>query len=282
MALAVSDAAEALSSSDIENKFKMAQVLQIRGDFPRAITVFQNVCVAVERVARANPSAHVELHQIPLSLGHLSEIYLKKEDQQKALALIQCQKKFFEYIASNLPNLESENSTDGASDLPEHDLPDLFREMHATFEMADAPPPRDPQEVVQMVLEAKKKYEQEQAAANLSKLKQIMADREAKKNTSRWLQTLDYIDQHPIRVTLGAVVFMLVFLAITVISFDTRKLAGRDDKAGRRDAGRKAPRAPGQKGADPPHRDPKTTAEEIQKLKDTLESMRKNSGREGL
>jgi hypothetical protein len=262
----------------------MAQVLQIRGDFPRAITVYQNVCFALERVSQANPSSHVELHNIPLSLGKMAEIYIKKEDQQKALACIQCQKKFFEYIASNMPNLESENSADGASDLPEHHLPDLFREMHAAFEMADAPPPRDPQEVVQMVLDAKKKYEQEQATANLAKLKQIMAEREAKKNTSRWLQTLDYLDQHPIRVTLGAVVFMLVFLGLTMISFDTRKMSDRDKKGAKKESARRPTRGPAQRanGTEPPPRDAKTTAEELQKLKDTLENLRKKADRDGL
>jgi hypothetical protein len=35
-----------------------------------------------------------------------------------------------------------------------------------------------------MVLEAKKKYEQQQAAANLARLRQITAEREAKKDTS--------------------------------------------------------------------------------------------------
>jgi hypothetical protein len=232
----------------------------------------------------------VEIHHIPLSLGKLTEIYMKKEDQQKALAFIQCQKKFFEYIAANQPNLEGENSTDGGIDLPEHNLNNLFNEMHAAFDMADAPPPRDPQEVVQMVLEAKKKYEQEQAAANLAKLKQIMAEREAKKDTSRWLQTLDYIDQHPIRVTLGAVVFMLVFLLITITSFDTRRISestkrpAKKEKPGEEKGGKATGGGTGagaKKGGTGrgghEHTHPKVTAEELQKLKETLDNLRKQS-----
>jgi hypothetical protein len=271
----VPDPVEMLTSAEIENKFKMAQVLQIRNDYPRAISVFKSVCLAVERIARANPNSHVELHHIPLSLAKLSEIYVKREDQQKALAFLQCEKKFFEYIASNMPNRESENSTDGADgiDLPEHNLNTLFNEMHAAFDSPDAPPPRDPQEVVQMVLEAKKKYEEEQAAANLEKLKRIMAEREAKKDTSRWLQTLDYIDQHPIKVTFGAVGFMLLFLIITIGTFDRRTIPNRNLSNVGKNTGKGTSHS--HEHPEQPRMNPKMTAEELQKLKETLEKLQK-------
>jgi hypothetical protein len=275
MALAVPDATELLGSSEIENKFKMAQVLHIQNDFPRAMNTYRSVCLAVERVVRANPGANVELHHVPLSLEKLSQIYQKKEDQHKALAFIQCEKKFFEYIAANRPNHEDEDSADGGHEFPDHNLDDLFDEMHRVFDSPDAPPPQDPKEIAQRVMEAKKKYDEEQAAINLKKLQEIMAARKAKLETSRWEQTLDYIDKHPIKVTLAVVIFMAIFLLLTIGSFDIRQFdPSKGVKDLRAEAARKANRN-GHGGGDTPGTDKKMTAEDMKKIKEMIDDLRK-------
>jgi hypothetical protein len=114
-----------------------------------------------------------ELHHVPLSLGKLSEIYQTKEDRHKALALIHLEKKFFEYIAANRSNHRPEDSADSEHELLDHNLNVLFSEMHRVFDSLEGPPPQNPKEIVQRVMEAKKKYDEERAAANLNKLHEI-------------------------------------------------------------------------------------------------------------
>jgi hypothetical protein len=140
-------------------------------------------------------------------------------DTQRALALVKCQSSFVTYMAANK---EHEDSTDGASDAPERDLADLFEDVHAAFKLPEAPPPRDPQDVVKIVMDAMKRSEKETACRNMENLERICGEREAKLNSSRWAQTMHYIDQHPIKMTLGILGFLVTFLLLTLWLIDLR------------------------------------------------------------
>ncbi|OHT05014.1 hypothetical protein TRFO_27321 [Tritrichomonas foetus] len=218
----VKDTASVFNSSTIENNFKIAQVLQIRKEPERALNKYKDVCLSLEKISRNNPGTNLELHFLPLSLGKISEIYKEKNDPEKALAFLVCQRHFFEYMAANRPNHEHENSTDGADgkDLEEHTLEELFEEMHNAFNKEDAPPPRDPQEVVKLFLEAKKKQDEEIAKENMKRLTEMIEERKRKLENSKWEQTLEWINNHPIKLAIGAVVFLGIFLIIALNSFN--------------------------------------------------------------
>ena len=211
-----------LNSSTIENNFKIAQVLQIRKEVDKAMSRYKDVCFSLEKIARNNPGANLELQYIPLSLGKMSDIYKERNDLEKALAFMVCQRHFLEYMAANKPNQEHEDSTDGekGKGFEEHSLEELFSEMHAAFDKEDAPPPKDPQDVVKMFMEAKKKEDEERAKENMKRLNEIMEERKRKLENSKWEQTLEWVNNHPIKLAFGAVVFLVVFLLIALNSFD--------------------------------------------------------------
>jgi hypothetical protein len=224
--------AAVLSASELENRFKMAQVLHIRGDHARAADTYKSVCVSVDRIVRANPGCHSELRHVGLCLAKLSELSQQRQDTNKALAYIQLAKKVVEYVAVNEPNLESEDSADGA-DLPEHSLPDLLDEMRALFDSPDAPPPRDPSEVLQMVLDAKRRSDRQQALENLRLLNRMRDDEQEKRDTSRWAQAKHYVEQHPMRVAVVMIVFCALVAFATALfqeSQDGRKTAEKRPK----------------------------------------------------
>lgn len=280
------DPTSVFNASTIENNYKIAEVLQIRNEIPKAIKRYQDVCLALERITNSNPGAQSELRFAAMSLGKLSEIYQKKEDFDKALAFARCQRGFLEFIANNKPNQEDECSTDGGeAELPEHKLEDLWEQMHAAIDMADAPPPKDPQEVVQLFLEAKKKQDAENARRNMEMLNQIMEEKKKKLETSRWEQTLEWINQHPIKLAISAVVFLGVFLAIALSMFDFEQLdPSRDMRRLREQAAENQRLKREQEGNTETghehhhhhhHSDQKMSAEDMQKFQEMVEELKK-------
>lgn len=274
-----------LNSSAIENNFKIAQVLKIRGEIPHAINKFKDVCYSLEKVVKMNPSAQCELHFIPMSLGELSKIYQEKEDIEKALAFTKCQRAFLEFMANNKPNQEGECSTDGGEDeLPEHTLPELFSEMTRAFEMEDAPPPKNPQEVVQLFLEAQKKQEQETARRNLEMLNKLTEERKRKLESSRWGQTVEWVNQNPIKLAVFCLVFLGVFLAIAIPMIRLEKIDPSEPIRQLRDeAARKAAK---KRGVDPnqahqhhhhSHGEPKMTQEDMKKFQEMVNELKKKT-----
>ena len=273
-----------LNSSAIENNFKIAQVLKIRNEIPRAINKFKDVCYSLEKIVKMNPSAQCELHLIPMSLGELSKIYQEKEDIEKALAFIKCQRGFLEYMANNKPNQEGECSTDGGEDeLPEHTLPDLFAEMTRAFEMEDAPPPKDPQEVVQLFLEAQKKQEQETARKNMEMLNRLAEERKRKLESSRWEQTLEWVNNNPIKLAVFCLCFLGVFLAIALPMINLEKMDPSEPVRKLRDeAAEKAKRKAGADGHHHHHHhhshaEPKMSQEEMKQFQEMVRELKKKS-----
>lgn len=225
-----------LSATSIENSFKMAQVLAIRNEIVQAIQRFQSVCLSLEKVVRMNPASHCEIHFIPLALGELSSIYQKKDDVEKALGLTQCQRGFLEYIANNRANQEDEDSTDGGeTELPEHRIEDLFEQMHRAFDREDAPPPRDPQELVQLFMEAKKKQEEKVARENMEMLKRSAEERRLRLENSKWEQTIEWVSNNPLKLAVATAVFLCVFLAVALSVVDSDTFDASKDRKQRRE-----------------------------------------------
>lgn len=212
-----------LNSSTIENNFKIGQVLAIQNKEEQALAKFKDVCISLENIIKHNPDATVELHFLPLSLGEMSNIYKKRNDLNKALAFMSTERKFLEYMAANKPNQENDNDTQPETfPIEEHNLSDLLSEMHNDFAMPDAEPPKDPQEIVKMFMKAKEKQDEETVKRNLEILNKMAKERQERLANSRWERFLEYVNDHPIRIAIGAVVFLLIFLFLTflVISLD--------------------------------------------------------------
>lgn len=273
-----------LNASKIENDFKMAQVMKIQQQTDRAIKKFKDVCFNLEAIIKHNPGATTEIHFIPLSLGELSEIFKERRDLNKALAFVKCQRKFLEYIHSNRPHHENEYSGEGTDEpeFPEHNLSDLFEEMHKAFEKEGAPPERDPQDVVKLIMEAQKKQEQETAKKNLEKLQQLVAERKKRLEESRWEQTLEWVNDHPIRVAFGAIVFLLIFITIAINSFNFEDLdPGKDLRKLREEAALKA-KLKGENGPQPEnhehhhhdHEPPKMSEAELKEIQEMMNKLK--------
>lgn len=213
--------AMAMSASSFENTFKQAQVLKLNKKPDDALVKFRSVCESIEHVVNSNPSANVELHLIPLSLKEISEIYQQKDAYDKALEYMKTSRQFLEYMFANRPNREGENSDDGAmGDKEEYTLGSLFVRMHKCFDMEDPEPKPDAQEIVKMFQEAKKKEEEETARKNLEMLKRSTEERKEKLRNSRWLRFLEYVNDHPIAIAIGSIVFLGIFLAFSLVIFN--------------------------------------------------------------
>jgi hypothetical protein len=223
------------TSSEIENAFKRAQVCQIRKDFVRAIPGFRSVILSLQRLIFANPTSQIEIYHVPLSLGHLSEIYHELQNDDKAIALAETRRHFLTYLARNKPNKEHENSTDDADTDSETTVNDLFQEATAAMNLPDPPPPPDPQDVVKMVMEAAKQYEAKRISENMQKLERIRAEREAQLANSRWERGILYIEDHPLRVASVAVFVMILIIGVAITTLrrnDQRSLAKREAQGG--------------------------------------------------
>lgn len=279
----VSDAS-VFNSSKIENDFKIAQVLQIRKEIPKALAKYQSVCESLEMISTNNPGANLEIHFIPLSLGKMSDIYKERQDLEKALAFMKCQRHFLEYIASNRPNRENENSADGADgkEFEEHSLTDLFIEMHKCFDKKDAPPPRDPQDIVKEFEKAKKKQDEETARENMRKLNEILEERKRKLENSKWEQTIEWVSNHPIKLAIGSLVFLGVFLIIALNCFEIEdhdpnkdlKIL-RDEAAAKQKAKREAENRDNPQKKQENRKKAKMSQEELQKLQEMMEKLKK-------
>ena len=207
-----------MNASSFENTFKQACALVELKKPDEAIKKFRFVCEQIEAIIRTNPNANIELHLVPLSLTKVSDIYKDRDDLDKALALMTTARKFLEYIEANKPNRDNEPSDDGA-DHEEYTIGALFLEMHKSFDMEDAPPKPDPEELVKMFQEAKKKREEEIAKENMQKLKEALEARKEKLRTSRWARFVEYLNSHPIGIAVGSIIFLAIFLGFALLIF---------------------------------------------------------------
>ncbi|EAY00313.1 hypothetical protein TVAG_179840 [Trichomonas vaginalis G3] len=208
----------AMNSSTYENQYKQGDALVKLGKPDAALQKFKSVCENLEVLMKANPAARIESHLIPMSLTKMADIYKDKKDVNKALALMKNARHFLEYMCANKPNREDEDS-DEADNAEHYTLGALFVEMHKAFDMEDATPPSDAEEITRIFLEAKKKHEEETARKNIEKLKAINEARKEKLRNSRWARFVELVNDHPIAFAIGSVVFLSVFLIISLMMF---------------------------------------------------------------
>lgn len=207
-----------ISSCVLENNFKIAQVFEMQNQLTQAINKYQEVCYSIETISKTLPDTNLEFHLLQLSLGRLCDIYKKKDDIEKAIGFVKLQKKFLEYIAVNQPiRGDSEEDFKDFDSFEQHNLNDLFCELHEVFDKPDAPPPPDSNEILKNFFEEKKQREEDTKKHNMERLLQLVEERKKRLENSRWERFLDWMNNHPVGISVALILFIgfsLVFVLI--------------------------------------------------------------------
>ena len=244
----------------LENTFKMGQLLQLQKKYDLAIEKYKEVCYSMADILKEHPEA--EFHLIPLSIGKAVEIYRERDDIDKALALMKVERKFLETMAASKEDFKSEDG-DGEFKCQKHDINKLLREMKSAFEMKK-PATQSPEEIVKMLLEERKKQEQEAQQRNMQRLLEIAQERKNRLANSRWERFTDWLSNNPVVLIIGVVVLLGSFLIFMLVKIGVgeRPAVIRNNKD--------------KKQRTREHPDPKSPDFDYDELREKLEEMKKD------
>lgn len=122
---------------------------------------------------------------------------------------------FLEYLNANKPQRDGnfkKKLGKGEDAPPDHNIFDLFENMHQCFDTPDTPPPTPPEDIAKMYMEAKEKQDAETVKENMNKLREFNEERKRKLETSRWARFADWTNQHPMQFAIILSVFLLLLL----------------------------------------------------------------------
>ncbi|OHT01920.1 hypothetical protein TRFO_31164 [Tritrichomonas foetus] len=200
----------------------MAQVLQAKKDFDKAIDKFLLVCECTERVIAMNPGANVEIHWVVFSLGAISDIYQDRQDYNKSILYRNAQRAFLEFMQTQKGTNKSTFATNSDSDdedlitiaTKSHSYMKLFESVHEAMKAPEKPPPEDPQELMRKLQEARKKDEEEKIEQTIKLLNEAADAREKEIQNSFWKRNMQRITDHPV-----IFVFIVLIISVCVILF---------------------------------------------------------------
>lgn len=207
------------SSTSVENTFRMAQVLQAKKDFDKAIEKYLLVCESLEKIIAMNPGANVEIHWAIFSLGSISDIYQDRLDYNKSLLFRNVQKDFLEFLQTQkgYGSTKDEFAEDDDDDTDfisiatkSHSYMELFKKFHEAMEAPEKPPPEDPQELMRKLREARKKDEEAKIEQTIKLLNEAAEMRENEIKNSFWKRNLLRITDHPL-------IFVFIVLTISIL-----------------------------------------------------------------
>ena len=205
------------ASSSIENQFRMAQVLQRKGDIDFAIKKYIELCLGVEKTVLLNPGADVELQWPVLALGSISDIYQDKQDYNKAIAFRKVQNEFLTFMKMKKQASQSGSDSDeNEGDFFEiattgHQYQALFKKMHEAIDEPEAKPRESAEELAKRIIAAKHKEEEDKIEEIINELNKANAEREAAIQRSFFKRNLRRITEHPI-------IFVTVLLSLTILT----------------------------------------------------------------
>lgn len=171
-------------AKEIENKFKMAQVLEIRKD-ELAVSKFQDVCMLFENMFMNQSSYPVDTQYLVVPLKSLAEHYENQKLIDKSLRLYTIRRKFLEFFTQNhelASNVARFVVLPNDSPLRE-DAIQLFNELHEAFQFESLK--QNQVEIDMLINEFRKQCEEEnleKARVDAKILKEIAKIQ--KKNTS--------------------------------------------------------------------------------------------------
>lgn len=204
-----------LSAQSVENTYRMAQVLEKRGEIDKAIAKYLLVCDAIERIIALNPGANVEVRWAVLSLGNMADIYYERKDYEKSVAFRNCQNAFLEFIKGQKHNVfhdtceddSLENFAEVASSGTIYRQ--LFEQVHEAAKLPDNPY-ESPDQLLEKYTDQQEK-ENEEKIQKLIRLFEAAADEQEKEDKSGCcVRMLTSIADHP-----G--IFCVVVILLTVL-----------------------------------------------------------------
>ena len=207
------------AASSIENQFRMAQVLQRKGDLDFAIQKYIELCQGVEKTILLNPGADVELQWPVLALGNIADIYQdNKKDYQKAILFRNVQNDFLTFMKMKKQASQSgSDSDDNEGDFFEiattgHQYQSLFKKMHEAIEAPETKPRESAEELAKRIMEARRKEEEDKIDEMINELNRVNREREEAIKKSFIKRNLRRIVDHPIIFVMVLLVFTFLFV----------------------------------------------------------------------
>ena len=202
------DPAAPVSSAVLENTFKMGQILQIQKKYPQAIEKYLYVCNSMVEIMRKNPET--EFHLLVLAISKLVEIYREQQDLDRALAFMKVEKELLETMAARKGTKLDDDEKDDEFNVQEHDMGEMMDHMEKALHMQNDK--KSPEEIVQMLLEARKQQERENQEENMKHLLDIVEERKRRYENSRWERFSDWMSDNPVAVIIICMVVLGVFV----------------------------------------------------------------------
>jgi hypothetical protein len=216
------------ASSSIENTFRMAQVLEKKGDTDAAISKYLLVCESLERAISLIPSATVDIRLAVFSLGNISDIYQSRGDWDKSLAFRECQRQFLEYFRRHR-HLTLGEEEDAGLDFSEvtstaASLGRLFAGIADARATKERPPPEAPEKLLRRFQDAVTAEREAQADRIAEMLDRATNARDATITNSFWKRSLRRAADHPWMLILVAFVIGVVIVLAVALRPKKRRL----------------------------------------------------------
>jgi hypothetical protein len=209
------------ASSSIENTFRMAQVLEKKGDTDAAISKYLLVCESLERTISLIPSATVDIRLAVFSLGNISDIYESRGDWDKSLAFRKCQRQFLEYFRRHR-HLTLGEEEDAGVDFSEvtstaASLGRLFAGIANARATKERPPPEAPEKLLRRFHDAVTAEREAQADRIAEMLDRATEARDVALTNSFWKRSVRRAADHPWMLILVAfVIGVVIVLAVAL------------------------------------------------------------------
>jgi hypothetical protein len=216
-----------LPASEVENTFRMAQVLGRTQRYGEAISRYIQVCESLERALRLDCTSPIDIRFAIFSLRAIADIYAAREDWPKSLAFRDCEQSFLHHINEH-PATRLEDDPGALPDFAAITIQTelylaLFEKIHRAIEI--------PEKVTPTPAETAKRCEAAIAEENRAKEERVMrilADPVEQRGIgSIWSRNFDRLVDHP-WVVIGLVSF---FLVLGFVVFE-RSQSHRTAKAG--------------------------------------------------
>lgn len=202
------DPAEPVTGAVLENTFKMGQVLQIQKKYDQALEKYLYVCNSMLPILRQHPEAEYSL--LIVTISKLVEIYREKDELDKAIAFMKVERELLETLAARKGTYKDDDDDVKEFKAQEHDMTSMMDHMESALHLKTDK--KSPEEIVQMLMEARKKQERENQEKNMQDLLKMLEERQKKYENSRWERFTDWLSDNPVFVVIGSVAILAIFI----------------------------------------------------------------------
>jgi Fe2+ transport system protein B len=187
-----------------DSLFKIGRILQVQKKNEQALDKYIEVCNSVTDKIRANPDVAAEYHLIVLSITQAVELYKLRRDTDKALLLLNVERKMLELMEAHRDSI-----------LPQTDLLPILDEMTEAFSRVT-----DRQQIVDNFVQAKLIADAQKADANREKVLKAAEELRERHKRSTITRIIGWIENHPVLTLLISLVVMAIVLAVVFVYFE--------------------------------------------------------------